>query len=897
MNDDLITDGDFGDALTLFEATLQILRKKQNQEAAVEQAIRQTEGLHPGFRSQWERYLLQKRDRVQYLRVGQMLKDEGAEETWYSGARTTRGAWPDYRKKIEERLPESAVDAIDRTTESTLGRMANPKRPGSKRKGLVLGYVQSGKTANFQALIAKSVDAGYRIVIVLAGLYSNLRAQTQSRLEQDLDLFGMDPRKTISWDLKTDESKDIAANVKATSLNNREGVVVMVVKKHEKRLKNVENFLRGIPEGQLENYPVLIIDDESDQATPNSESGRNEVSTINQRLRDIWKATPTGSYVAYTATPFANLLINPAEEDFYPDDFLVSLPKPTGYLGADEFFDTSEVIDNDSDDELIYDLALDIPENEASVLVPKGRDINSYDPHVTNSLGEAIRWFVIATAIRELRIGTQKHSSMLLHTTHRVRAHEQQKEAVDDFLQDLARKADETAMKEVFDRQSARGLSLAENEPFLDWDTIWSRVRSILPAVTVKIDNGRSTDRLGYPDGDPQRVIAIGGGTLSRGLTLEGLVVSYFLRSSNAYDTLLQMGRWFGFRPHYADLVRVWVGPGLLDDYRHLARVERQIRDEITQMAKENLPPRRFAPKILTHPGRLEITARGKMADATLVRAGIGGTRRQTIYLNKEHEAATRQLGAVSHLVEQGKKRSGGDILEGHNQNLMYRGLRNGDIVDFFREFWTADPWMQPDAIERWLGEYGRFAEWDLVLVSGSGKGSHGYEVAPGTMIRTTRRARLMDGKWSPEKATFDRPDNAELVNIRALMSSADYTADIQILKDNEMLDDSVVEEFESLAKDSVAAVKEFRKRARPDTGVLVVYLIDKDSPAQASSKARTSMDSQDHLVGLGIVFPHAGDEDPHEYMSALIVQDDADETDDEDELLVDREGDFEETA
>lgn len=889
----------FPSALTVYEAVYDAQKTMSNQEVARERAVEQAKIIDPDFAEHYKDYLLRQRDQMKYLQTGQMLKKEGAEETWYSGARTVRGVWPDYRAKIDGKLPRAAVETIDETTEATLYRMANPKRPGSKRKGLVLGYVQSGKTANFQALIAKSVDAGYRVVIVLAGLYSNLRAQTQARLEQDLELYGIDPdRKTVAWDLKTDDRNDIAANAKATLLGNPNNVVIMVVKKHEKRLKNVEQFLHRIPQHLKGSSPVLVIDDESDQASPNSQAGRDQVSTINRRLRDIWKEVETGTYVAYTATPFANLLINPAEEeDFYPEDFIVSLPKPEGYLGADDFFDTTETAaeDDEAEDEKIFDLSLDIPVDEAEVLVPSGRDIEAYAPEITQSLGEAIRWFILATAIRELRTGRVEHSSMLVHTTHRVKGHELQKEVIDDFLRELALGADQETMRAVHKKQTAHGAGLSHGEPSFSWDEIWNRVGEILPSFTVKIDNGKSSDRLAYPDGEPQRVIAVGGGTLSRGLTLEGLVVSYFLRSSNAYDTLLQMGRWFGFRPHYADLVRVWVGPGLIDDYRHLARVERQIRDEISQMAKEDLTPRRFAPKILIHPGRLEITARGKMADATLVRAGIGGTRRQTIYLDKEHEAALAQLEAASKLVERAASRSGGDPLRGRRGDLLYHGLRNEDIVEFFEDFWTADPWMQPDAMERWLSEYGRYTDWELVLVSGVGKGSHPVEIA-GVTIGTTRRARIRDGKWSPEKTTFERPSTADLVNIRALMSSADYTADISILAENGQLSAEDQGAFEALKKDDVEAVKDFRKKVCPDTGVLLLYLIDKSSKAQESSKARTDMDSQDHLVGLGVVFPHAGAEDPYEYASALIVEENAEAgVEDEDELLVDREGDFEE--
>src|SRR5699024_7641296 len=180
----------------------------------------------------------------------------------------------------------------------------------------------------------------------------------------------------------------------------------------------------------------------------------------------------------------------------------------------------------------------------------------------------------------------------------------------------------ELAFKSVFDEEIDNAAPLRGGQSVPKWDQLWPVAAEILANVVVKIDNGRSDDRLIYIPGKPQTVIAVGGGTLSRGLTLEGLVVSYFLRSSNTYDTLLQMGRWFGFRPGYADLVRVWMGPGLLDEYAHLASVERQLRDEVEEMEKEGRTPREFAIKVRSHPGRLEITGKNKMTAAQLVRAG-----------------------------------------------------------------------------------------------------------------------------------------------------------------------------------------------------------------------------------------------------------------------------------
>ena len=182
------------------------------------------------------------------------------------------------------------------------------------------------------------------------------------------------------------------------------------------------------------------------------------------------------------------------------------------------------------------------------------------------------------------------------------------------FISDVALDIDdqEEEFRSVYEEEKDRAASLRGSEEMPGWTALWPAAKKVLEGVVVKIDNGASDDRLVYDPDSTQTVIAVGGGTLSRGLTLEGLVVSYFLRSSNTYDTLLQMGRWFGFRPGYADLVRVWMGPGLLDEYAHLATVEKQLRDEVAEMEKEGRTPREFALKVKSHPGRLEITSKGR---------------------------------------------------------------------------------------------------------------------------------------------------------------------------------------------------------------------------------------------------------------------------------------------
>lgn len=887
MTQTQVSDALFRTGLAAFEGILASQSGRAG--SAVEaEAKRLVEMMVPGFGAAYDVYIASQRNIVETIAVGNLVKKDGGYSSWYSGPRTTVGEWPSYKKVLESRLPETAVQGIDDSTSRILSRCANPKEPGDRRKGLVIGYVQSGKTANYAGLIAKAVDAGYRIIIVLAGMYTNLRAQTQLRLESDLNVNDASDKAGIAWALLTGRDTDIAAKNNVGFIASTSNVAIMVVKKHERRLANVAQFLRDIPEETLRNRAVLLIDDESDQATPNTQADRDLVSTINQRVRDIWKEVQTGTYVAYTATPFANIFIDPNnDEDLYPDDFAMVLPKPDEYMGADSFFDVAQNADSD-DDEAIHSLSHVVPAEEAETLVPKGRDVSKYSPEVTESLDSAIRWFILATAIRQLRTSEVSHSSMLLHTSHRVAAHQLLKDTVAAFAEKLAlnRDSEEPAFKQVFDREVDRASDLRAGELAPSWEQVWQKAREIVGRLTVKIDNGESDDRLTYPDDDPQFVIAIGGGTLSRGLTLEGLVVSYFLRTSNTYDTLLQMGRWFGFRPHYKDLARVWVGPGLLEDYGHLARVERELRAEVAMLESEGKTPRDLAIRVRTHPGRLQITSPGKMSHTMVVHAGLGGTRRQTIYLDRSADGAKRSQEAARVLVRGASERNLKPLFQASSKSspsIVIPGLRNEDVVDFLQRYWVAasDPWLQPDAMRVWLEEHGESVTWNLTLVSGPATlGSFDY--ADNIRVNLVSRAPLKEQYWDASRLPAEPPAGSDVVNIRALMSSGDSVLDLRVLADNGLLSDPE-NLLETTDTNDMNSVRRTRRALAPDVGAILLYAVSAESQPLEKSKTRRPMGAELDLIGLGVIYPHAEAEEDGEFVAVsvqpVLSEDESDET------------------
>lgn len=883
-----LSEEDFADGLSMYEALMRRRTGEQNQDAAHRASLRRVESTFEGFSEDYLAYEEDQRTEVQRIDIVNVIRRDTGAPSWYSGAKTEMGEWPEYRERIKKGLPDAAIDAIHGSTERILSQCANPMSPGDRRKGLVIGYVQSGKTANFTGLIAKAVDSGYRIIIVLAGMYTNLRIQTQLRLQKDLGTETAKDGAGISWIPLTRPDADIGKGLSSAYLGHNASTAVIITKKHETRLKNVADYLDSIEPSLLKKRGVMIIDDESDQATPNTLGEKDGISTVNQRIRDLWKAVPTGTYVAYTATPFANIFIDPsAKDDLYPDDFITALPEPTGYMGSELFFDVAQNADDDPD-EAIHQLAREVPKDDAEIFRPPLKKIDDFAPEVTPSLEDAIRWFLIATAVRELRAGERQHSSMLLHTSQYIAVHSLTKDVVMDFLRRLNFDGEDEkpAFRALFDVEKDRASLLRGSGRMPGWEEIWDKTKTVLERVVVKIDNGKSDDRLVYKAEDPQTVIAIGGGTLSRGLTLEGLVVSYFLRSSNTYDTLLQMGRWFGFRPGYADLVRVWMGPGLLDDYAHLARVERQLRDEVKVMERERRTPQEFAVKVRSHPGRLEITSRGKMSAAMLVHAGLGGTRRQTIYLDRSRPTLQKSREAASALVRRALEHGGqpmaapsGSTKE--SPTLVIPGLREPDLSEFLRGYWVSatDRWLQPDVFSDWVKRHAPEATWNLVLVSGGGNAEHEY--SDGISVSTSRRAPVDSDHWKPSKLGVDLPEESDVVNIRALMSGDDHLIDLRTLAANDMISNEcreIIDRFDSgdegePVRRTYAEARAMRSVIRPDEGAVLLYAIDGDSQPDPKSKTRTAMNADGAVIGFGIVFPHVVAEDRHEYWAVELPE------------------------
>jgi hypothetical protein len=803
---------------------------------------------------------------------------------WYTGPEEGDEIWPRLRAKLESGSLGNVVEEVDKASTKVVAHLADPHIYGLKKRGLVVGYVQSGKTANYTAVMAKAADAGYRLFIVLSGLHNNLRRQTQVRLTGDL--------VDNDWTPLTSDDADFGNVINGTAFLSKGVISIAVVKKNQSRLRSLRNWLRDIPESIRRRVPVLLLDDEADQATPNSAAARKELSRINQLVRQIWSEIPTGTYVGYTATPFANIFMDPNdEEELYPADFIIDLPRPDAYFGAERVFGREPLGDADDPDPGL-DMVRDVPDEDAELLKPPSQKDtrDSFDPELPESLTDAVTWFLVATAIRRARGQRVAHSSMLIHTTHYIAPHFALKERLNGLIEEYRAswdQGDHAAFLTSFENEGTRAAEVA-TVPLPMWSQIEQELGGVLRDVRVVVDNGSSDDRLDYNrvvDDEPvaDTVIAVGGGTLSRGLTLEGLVVSYFTRTSNTYDTLLQMGRWFGYRPGYEDLPRIWMQPSLALEFKFLSLVEEEIRQDMHHMERMRVTPREMGVRVRAHPGRLAIVARNKMHHADIVRVSYSGERNQTFIFDEtnSHVIAANHQAVVDFLAACQEMSPISKASKAPRWSLA--DVPAATVISFINSyrFHPDQSGMRADHMTGWIKRAALDNPWNVVVIGSNKvhKHSDGTVVKLGEvdlglteLIPAVNRAPLIN----PPRGT---------ANIKALLSHGDWFAD---------LDPEDLKTLGNMPKDDPRGV---RGKLSAGRGLVIIYPISKDSiPMGVASRMRSrrNMQAADHLLGIGLIFPDVerdGFAEDGTYYSVHPDWDAAVPDDDDDELPEDREG------
>lgn len=803
---------------------------------------------------------------------GQVVRDLGEIEAHYPGPhRGMDVAWRVTKEAIRTRIGEKALERVDSQSTDVVASLADPHHPLASRRGLVVGRVQSGKTANYTAAIAKAADWGYSLAIVLAGLHTTLRQQTQQRLDEDLVQALRSGRREGDWlwHWLTDAEDDFSTpRGAADGLLQSKTRSIAVVKKNVRRLESLVEWLGDVDEAIRQRSAVLVIDDESDQASINTARGNR--SAINRLIVDLLHTMPTASYVGFTATPYANVLIDPSDAaDLYPRHFIIALPRPDGYQGSEVLFGRNELEGETPVDG--YDVIREVPDSDLDrIAAPSNREEREgFFPEMTESLAQALRWFFLATAARRAR-GQITHSTCLVHTSRYVAQHFRLADVVRGWLDEL----DPTSP--AFASQW-RDESDAETPPTdaakVSFDDLSSHLGPIIQEVRVAIDNGQADeqDRLDYGD-TPETVIAVGGDTLSRGLTLEGLVSSYFVRKSTTYDALMQMGRWFGFRPGYEDLPRVWTDAQTMRAFRHLSTVEQEIRADI-EAYEGPKTPKNLAVRIRTHP-TLRVTSPQKMRYAVQAAVNYAGSRMQTTFFDvHDDQWLGDNLSAASDLVTQ---LAGENEIDGLRSGVTGWADVNPGIVENFLEHYTfhrEHTELDSELLLQWLERrrnHGDPVGWNVVVIGRVARvmtvgdervdlgtvtlGAHTYNAISRARKRGTRRP----------------------ADIGALMSRRDRVMDLPDV------------EGDRPAKE----VDDDRARLAPGTALLAIYPISKHSvPLRVSTGTREDLDAVEDVIGVGLVLPRPtrdviDDATAVEYVSVPLEGED-DLTDDYEELLL----------
>lgn len=587
---------------------------------------------------------------------GIVIKAEQEHKTWYPmGKAETEGFfWKRYKRYLETNLgfARNVVTIMDKTTDEIMDLLGDPnnKEP-FKRRGLILGDVQSGKTANYISICNKAADAGYKVIILLTGTIESLRKQTQGRIDDGF--LGRKSTEVLQKRIKTvyvgvgkinheknantftSEIKDFSNNFLVNmglSLKGVSSPTIFVVKKNKKILNNLIEWLynhnREDDSDKIE-LPMLLIDDEADNASINTKE-ENNPTAINEKIRSLLKLFTKTTYIGVTATPFANIFIDPETEtqlqgdELFPKDFIYLVQPPSNYIGCNDIFG----------EEPIYSKNLTLIEDAENYFkIGHNQDIEIEE--LPKSLKDAIYYYILTNVVRDLRGDTIKHRTMLINISRYNKVQEMLAQKIEEWMTEVITAIDDYSKLE--EEETSKITIFTELKAI--WDTFnftkftkktWKYIQqNCLIKATKPIEirkvNQNTKTALNYEAYKEigARFIVIGGNSLSRGITLEGLVVSYFYRNTQAYDTLLQMGRWFGYRKNYEDIFRIWMHQDAIDWFGSVNEAVQELKGQVVEMRNLGLTPYDFALKVRKNPEALMITAKNKMRYTGTIRRRI----------------------------------------------------------------------------------------------------------------------------------------------------------------------------------------------------------------------------------------------------------------------------------
>lgn len=781
----------------------------------------------------------------------------------------TGSSWKTYSYNLEKKkFPEEEIEKIGNSSLEIVQMLElETEQPV---KGLVVGNVQSGKTASMAGVMAIAADNGFNFFILLSGVIDSLRQQTRSRIFYDL-ANGDSNCNWIELDHLSPVTTKPSQRISNLNLNpNSYNRYFTVVLKNKTRLEDLLNWLAQ-DEDKAGQMNVIIIDDEADQASLNTNDIENDdPSTINKLIKKLVNEQQFKSvnYIAYTATPFGNVLNEVGSDSLYPSDFITLLEPSDDYIGMTKIFGVSE-----PEQASAIDYLMEISEQDMEQ-VDSLNELELSPDEMPNSFKESLRWFIICVAALRF-LGRKQPISMLIHTSHTIISHHFLEINVKNYLEYLREDVDRSLnqMEDDYRRnrvnfprnkfiQGMPNYSRPDEVPeYPDWQHVKDHIKSLLidnapyyssillddigvptyhKGFHIVVDNSKSANtRLVYPENPSvsgSAFIVIGGNTLSRGLTLEGLISSYFVRKTNQSDTLIQMGRWFGYRHGYEIFPRIWLNKLAQNRFNFLAQMNEDFREEIRLYAKNGLTPLDYQPRVKNSPSQrlVKITSSNKMQSAKQIQFNFSGYQAQTIFFKNDLTTLNHNLELTSSFLNDLQTPE----YEVGANHLIWREVNNKKVKEYLEGYLTVEGdsrFNALPALTEWLEQNNENLDgWNVVLRGKnlakdnrqSNFNIHGYSV-DGVI-----RSRLIERS------------NDQIVSIGALRQPDDLIVDIE----------GIDEEQRKL--NTTGRIDLRLEKGLSATPLLVIYKIDKVSKPNSNNGRREAMNFDQDIIGMFILIP-----------------------------------------
>jgi hypothetical protein len=859
--------------------------------------------------------------------------------------------WRRYSMYLQKKIDPSTLNKLDNLTDDILDRLIDPATPGPwDKRGMVVGQVQSGKTSNYTGLINKAADAGFKLIVILAGMHDSLRSQTQIRIDEGF--LGFNTQTAMNFSNAGNRigvgnyNKNLPAHSLTTSHLNGDfkkqvaqssGVnisgsdpIVLVIKKNGSILKNLISWLavRGdkMPDGKvvIRNLPFLLIDDEADNASINVDP--KKISTINGCIRALLSIFEQRAYVGYTATPFANIFIPilteeqmtgvdiaikdyefTVGEDLFPRDFIINIPAPSNYIGPAKVFGLPAASSSETAEEALpIIISIDDFQHIVDDSHPKAKSTFIPDKHkrsdplpeeIPESLKYAIKCFVLSCAARRVRKQVDVHNSMLIHVSRFINWQDRIASLVDKELKFYQRQIEFDSgdlmkdLKSIWQKefQPKTEQIIRDTHIYVDpeirpisWKEVEGEIFKASSKIEVRAVHGdKNIAGLSYHNISPLdyflsqeqgnflSIIAVGGDKLSRGLTLEGLSISYYLRASKMYDTLMQMGRWFGYRPGYADLCRLFTSQDLIDWFKHITIASEEMRAEFEYMFLLNRTPRDFGLKVRTHKGVLKITAANKFRNKQIMQLSYSGELEQSYKFKTDKKAFESNWKKTVDFISLLDTPSGPVNSRVEGQKLVWKKNKNSsEVINYLNHFIIGREVMDMNKIADYINaqvKNGHLQNWTIALINKTSADKDntfpfkidGQNLSIGLTDRTndTISNNHSTGSYSIIKAMIISPAHEMIDLENAQIENA--------LRETE-------EDWKKMNRDKIPTIPSgFRIKVTrtPENGLLLIYPLH-HSPYNKlpDGKFKREKISDYPIIGIAISFPEIEGDEKIEY-------------------------------